>query len=471
MTPKQKKQYLLPLAVLFLFGIYDSVYIFNIEQPVLIGDSWRYVKRFLIPFYESGLSFATIYSDAHPSPITALVFIANAVVFDLSMKVELIIGIFARVLSTGLLLWLFLRHTDRKSGISAIGIIVTLSAIYPMAMYQWSVHAFTNVFILIAVVYFIRIDKVLNSSDLNENSGKKFLALTLFLVFMIAVARDYAYIAIVSSSTILFILFFTSKNRFFLYVGFTQLVFLWLGKVVYKYAGVREFGLVPDYAEKILANPMNIVNTFSLSMLSGAVPLEFINSVLGVSGTLFVAHFLVGLCMVLCVIYIRDGHWKRSSLPIFLVAFVVVFCVITITYRYLPEKRYAVWGGVPNRYIHIYSMGIVGLWWMVFEVTNSRKIWRIIGTAVLLMQIGFLFTNDVGAWKKIPARNAAGNKNSLLVYKQGMNEAPKEQLSVYGASYPKAQLSFLRDQSLSVFSQKLMTSEVKAYKQEVLGTE
>ena len=452
-------------VVFLIFGLYDLVYVLNIDHHVLVGDSWRYVRNFLLPYYDGSLGISDLYSDHHPSPLPALAFLLNAVLFNLNMNIELVLGALAKIVSAGLILLYFQNLSKHKSIISSFGILITLLTIYPMWSYHWSVLSFNNVFSLILLGHFLLLDTLLRNLGQFDFRNKYFLMSCVYSAMMIAVARDYAYIGIVSTSVFLLLLFILTRARSYFYCSLSQLIILFLGKLTFNFFGIAESSLVPDYLERILANMSNIVNTFTLSMLAGAVPLNLLEKTIGEVGTLIVSYLLVLFCMILTFIYLRNEHWKRTSLPVILIVYVFIFCLATIAFRYLPEPKLTVWGEVPARYIPIYSLGFVAFWWIFFELTTkSKRVWKVVGLSLVLVQANFLFRNDMDAWNKIPGVNQRHDRASLEVFKQGMNDIPRDRLPIFGGNYPNGpQLDLLRDEALNVFNEKLMSESIEEY--------
>ena len=72
-------------------GLFANVFLFTWRHanPLVQKDGWRYTDIFLRPVFEgSGLGWKALWGDHHPQPLNALLFIANAKVFDLRMDLE-----------------------------------------------------------------------------------------------------------------------------------------------------------------------------------------------------------------------------------------------------------------------------------------------------------------------------------------------------------------------------------------------
>ena len=82
-------------------------------NPLVHHDGWRYTELFLKPVFEgTEWSWSLLWSDHHPQPINALLFIANAKLFDLRLDYEALGTLFFLLAFALLLYRLYLRGVE-----------------------------------------------------------------------------------------------------------------------------------------------------------------------------------------------------------------------------------------------------------------------------------------------------------------------------------------------------------------------
>mgnify|MGYP007027637994 CR=1 FL=1 len=152
------------------------------------SDGWRFIDIYLIPWSEGRLELSGFFSDHHPAPITAGLFILNAELFGLRMDYEAMFGVLFVVLSS----FILIREMGKRNldELSVIAVVIITMSLVSINVYIWSLVAVSyyipGLFGLLAIFYIDRITKDrIRLRDLSMLMVALFLFLLMFLYFFL----------------------------------------------------------------------------------------------------------------------------------------------------------------------------------------------------------------------------------------------------------------------------------------------
>lgn len=362
----------LPLANLLAFT-------WDAANRAIIEDQWYFLP--MVQDYFAGqfhlFSLWATHSQ-HRTPGYKLLFLLNAVFFNLDMRLETMFGLAALAAGLLLIMWRF-RETLPEATPPATRLLGLLSiAIIACNLNQWSdlVYSLTALAGYVSVLCFVVIWLVLDTRLRRGVNGYGFLLLCLGTAFTLLTFAAGMGPAFVASLIAVPAAAMWAQRRF---EPTTIRLLAWVGL----YAAVCEAlywgtgGIhlsnphVPSFLGLATAHPAQALQFLVLSYAASLMPADAMEKHLPVFGRDL--NLIVGLG-VICLYagctyrYCRLRLWETSYVPAFMMAFSTFFILSTLVTR-LPTA--GVQGSEAPRYVLYSQLGLIGCLWVMYQWCGS----------------------------------------------------------------------------------------------------
>ena len=461
-----KRTFFVSISIIVFVFIINAIYFgWTIHSSYIRADQWRFIELYLYPLYDNSFEFKMLWSDHHPEPLIASLFILSEKYFDLTVNLYFYVGIIGKAFF--IILFLFLVNKSLKNVglifnlLVYVLIVSTFLSLKSINEYAWSLVTLGNfwLFILLVGAYYLsNIYKEINI----KNSSLLLFILACLLVF----SKDLAIIYIGSIiGTLLLVLFIDKRYGKFLEVMFIVLLSFLIYKIFYIYIDVEQ-----KYTNSILFdinnfNIIGIIQSYSIGLLSGVLQIQFLKDI-GFENTtiLYIGYVILLLYVMVIIIYIKLRLYNISLIPIIFMLFTLVFITAVILYRFYPSADIINWVIASPRYTKLYEIGIISMFWAIAIIIKTALFNKILIKTIILMVSVLILINIYAiktSWdfSKYVVNTNKKIEKELFSYVNGNdNKIPK---FVRGGFFSEEKVEFLKKYKLNVFSDNYLKKDIK----------
>jgi hypothetical protein len=454
------------IAILALFFINALVFTYYNANPLTKSDEWRFISLYLRPWYDGTLTWQELWLDHHPQPLTAMLFIINAELFNLRMDIEALLAIFfgltSFILLRNVFYWSAIRANSEDARLNTAIFTILASAFYfsltSTAVYSWPLVTLGHIYLLFAILTLNLIDRIIISGKVISTMSLTAVAISLLTIFF----SDGAKILIYASITTSLISFTISRSPRFLFIALTCLAGLMIQAFFFqsigfesKYNGTGQLQLliekIPDLVDYVLYIGVGQLSawlsiTYLSQLLDGSQPAFFIGGI--------IVLVLYGTSILM---FYKHRLFEITLTPVTLIFSSLLSGVGAALFRFNPLTQDPVAANVPRYYL-LYLLGVVGviwIWAILYSRFKDMRLRHASNFVILLFLLSQLVTSVV-SWRGTKYRHKAYVDSYEIMIKnsQGDDKAKPPRFMV-GANYPepyRSNLSFLREKQLNLFS-------------------
>lgn len=154
------------LTVFVVIAFFANAFYYGYEthHTIIRADLWRFIELYLMPYYNGTFELKMLWSDHHPNPISAILFILSAEYFDLTVSLYYYVGIISKIFFMAFFLYLMDKSIERKSPLLYLMMMLVVSIFFSLkshAEYTTSLVTFGNFWMLLSLTVLYIVDKVL----------------------------------------------------------------------------------------------------------------------------------------------------------------------------------------------------------------------------------------------------------------------------------------------------------------------
>ena len=465
-------------ALFLVMAAHLILYVGTTANPFLRSDGWFFVSDFLIPFYEGNFGFSDLYvvrnAADHVQPLHRILFIINAILFDLDFRYEAVLGALFAVVLAGMMC----LHFKKTHGITefpkdlTLGMLAVVALVFSLnstITFRWSLPAIGFMPVFLNVGFFIYL-----SNCIVKNEGSGILLVTLgFLVLF--VGDDVSVLVMIVAVLVLLVAAFVQKkNHIWKYLiiimSMVAAYQLFKGYMVSEYVGNGNKSVILNCVEyyienwdviyKVIAAPFSdsFIHQMHLSMYPDIKE--------GVS--LFMGYALIFLHLYTWYVFFKYKLYKKSYLPVMLMLYSYALTAGIMMYR-VPD--FGVNYIHSPRYVKTYQIGLWGCAWGLLSlyavkgVTSSYvKLYKnVLYVAVFLIML-VQFVHAGRAWNAQKYNIAWQKRHAAKIVYYGGDELFGKPCPEANPRYPICKMDherrdtlvgFLKINKLNVFSERI----------------
>ena len=431
---------------------------------MMAGDLLTFINIYLTPWYNSELHFFDLWSDHHPQPLTAILFILNAYIFDLRMDYEALFSVTFSLLSV-MVLWHMYDSTPDTKELSFgkyVFILVAAAFLFSLTspvIYTWSLVTQGYIFVFFGLLTLLSIERLLRT----KVNFYRFWLDTLFISLLLIAFSDGAKLLTYSCFAVTFLSFLLDRDKKWL------LPILSIGLAI-----ILQFTFFQLFDFESLYSEMNIA--ISVVEKVQYLPEYFLyigTGLLGVWGNLgsfvkqtgasreaiyFLSSAIFIVYLYTLFIYFKNRLYSKSIVPGTLILTSFLAGVGGAMFRFNPDTQPAIIGNMPRYYL-LYVLGAIGvtwIWCMYLQNKKFRKRTRIASYTIISVILISQLASSIAAWRSSPyIQNRSVNSFNIMVQNANGNLSIEPPLFVVGHNYPEpylSGLSVLKKHKLNVFS-------------------
>ena len=375
-----RDRWLLVLLIAALPCLDLLVFTWGAANTMITRDQWHFLP--MIRDYFSGQFHAFSLWETHSqhrTPGYKLLFLANAALFGLDMRFEIMLGAATLVLAILLLMKRFRDTLPASAPYLTTLLGLAAIAITGFNLNQWGslVYALTALAGYAGILCFVWLWLLLDTQLRSGTSAAKVAGLSLALAFTLmsfgaGMGPALIVTLLLVPAGVMLIERRVTKEQVML------LGALALSSLICELIYWRTDGIVlksphsQPFMSVFMQDPMATLQYLMLAFASSALPADAIEKHLhGLGHTLNLLTGAGVICIyaVCGLIYLRLRMWKASYLPAFLLAFSALFVLSTLIVR-LPSTGLGT--SEAPRYALYSQMGLIGCLWILFHWLASR---------------------------------------------------------------------------------------------------
>lgn len=449
-----KKYYVnnrIPILGMIFFSMLSLIWLSNSTVNVPVMDYWRYINELTEKVYRGGFSFVDMWVSmgGHREGLHYLFTALNISYFGMNALIGIYGGLFVNTI-TIILIYIYYNRKIISIGKRQI-LKKILFLLIPLALFsfnQWEIYTleFSFSFALRRILYliaFILIEKMI----LNYEVIKKYtFEVSIFLlIIMLFMSGGYlaAFIGAILFSFIIDIVlnYKEDKTRFGKCLIITSVMILGLIIYMHGLSGVSGEGQSINNLINGIFNGSLFKGVFIMlgaSVLDSRIGETFgVTKIFASSGFIIFLIYLLSLC-----IYFSKKMWKRTYLPLFLMAYTGIN-ILTI---YYARGMFGVEYLSASRYSCETIMGIIGVCYILIEyainiefniIKENRKkvvLYGISIISIVLIVLSLVFSYIV---EFLGASQRKDYQNNLVNIMLNIDDYSNEQLAVFQANDPE----------------------------------
>ena len=457
-------EYILISLVLFLFAN-CFFYTYHNAIPLVKSDGWRFVQIYLVPWYEGHFNWSILWSDHHPQPLTATLFIFNAEIFGLRMDYEALFAIPFLLFSLILINKSIKQTLSPNRNIILYYILIALIAsvlfsLTSTAPYTWSLVSLGIVARFFSVLAIQSIDIYLYRKQTAAQITLTIIGLSALLIMFSSSAKVYLYSCL---AVLLINIAFTPNKKYCIAPAAVIIASIIFQRLFFSIVGdggkYGEKELIISIVEnsKFIEDYILYIGT---GLSSAWLNLPATSKLLGITQESLApfSAFILLFYIVTLFVYFRKGLSTKSTMPGTLILASLLTAIGAAIFRYNPETQSFMAGNVP-RYYTLYGAGMIGvLWtwaWVLIKAPTSRII-HIFSVVMVFLILSSQFVSSASAWRKSTyLHKSILNTHSVMLRNSRGDLSVKPPRFMVGSNYPEPylkSLSFLAEYNLNLFN-------------------
>jgi len=441
------------ILIVFIFLFIINALVFSIinHSDYLRADQWRFLELYLMP---ESFTLSSLWSDHHPQPLTALLFMVSEKYCALNVNLFAYVGIISKIIFSLLFLYIVNKTlTLNKFKKYSLFLLVT-SIFYSLKSineYGWGLVTLSNFWFLLYLIILLNFESLLK----NIFYQKHFNFIILVFVLLLG-ARDLGIIMI--ASIVLFLIIKNIRNSIDLKKNLTIfldiLIAFILLKIFYAIFNINIVSSSPIVFDIHTANIFGIFNTFTTTLLSGFISINMIKKIaLENYQLLILSYSIFAIYIFLIYISIKQKLYLVSSIPFVIIIYGFVFIVAIIAFRYTPLSVEIDWRVMADRYTKVYEISAMAMVWGYIIYFQQNKINKIIFYTLTYSFIVMNIFTIVSAWEfsKYVVNSNKTVKQALVKCSYDKETCGKLPRWAIGNSFSRNKLIYLKENNLNIF--------------------
>lgn len=463
------------------FGLFlnCSVFSWKFSESIVRADGWRFISLYLRPWFEGGWHWSILWHDHNPQPITALLFIFNAKLFNLNMLYEQMFSMMFLGLNGTLLYYIYsknLEEKDKNKPTYFFSFLIITSVLFSLKTHiplVWSLVSLSYIGNFFGICLLLFYDQTLKK----KNSFYREMLLVVFSTLFLICFPTNAILFVLSliASLLIALTCFPFKKITLLIMPAALSLFIQKLFFIHIGAGAKyQTKFVFDSVFDSFSGFIKSISYCAVGISSGLISLEGLTAKLKINDVvLLVICYCYVLCCIFAIFYfIKTKSIKKTILPLCLIFLSIIFAIASSAFRFDPATQSVFSANLP-RYYPTYSLGGVGLIWIaicsLYHLRRSGKT-KIASCTIIFCLSLIVFSQmlySVFYWKYfIGVGRKSDNLNAYSIIKNnadGNFEIPPP-FYISGNNYPepyKSSLKFIKKHKLNVFSDNYPLKEKK----------
>ena len=445
-----------PLLLLICSAV---TYGWQLHTNIIRADQWRFIKRFLYPVYENTFSLSVLWSDFHPNPLAAAIFILGEKYNDLTRNLYFDVGMTAKVilvLFLARLMWLSTPSNNKWLKISGILLVCsTFLSLKSFSEYHWPLVTLSNIWLLYMLIFYVVVERTLKNSDIQGIAATACMS-----GFYLTCARDGASIAMASVISLLALSALVHKE---LRKSAIKLFFaLVAGFIIFKLS-YYVIGAMPASKGKppfdiALFDLIAIFTSYSIALTSGLFDFGMLR-VWGFSnnGIMYLSYVVLTIYLFVLLAYTLKCAKNRTTVPLYVMGFVLFYITAVICFRYFPVAGKVNWWVAAPRYLKIYELGIGAMIWAIIillQVMDVKKAIQYACTGMFVLIFAVNVLSVKGAWARLAGHKERNLRIEQLLLQYQPGDKDKLPKDLRGGFFSESKVDFLKKNKLNVYSEK-----------------
>lgn len=446
--------------VVLLFSLNALYFGYEVHSSYIRADQWRFIGLYLNPIHNNTFEIKMLWSDQHPEPLTAILFILSEYFSDLTINLYFYIGILGKILFIFLFILLFLKYSSNSNSYIKIFFIILITSTFfslkSINEYAWPLVTLSNIWLFIFLIILYQVDRFFKGT-------KSHLLLIVLLVFYLIFVRDLAMISIASILAIYIIISLLDKNyrnlgAFILAIIISFIIF----KLFYIVIGVEQQHSSKSLFSFETFNIIGAINSYAIGIFSGLFNLDILKKI-GLPNIiiLFLSYIFLIAYIGVVLFYLKHKLYRRTAIPLILMLFSLVYLTAILLYRYYPNSMDINWLVTSPRYTKIYEIGVIAMFWALFisyeslHKKNEKRIHEKILFFILSLVIIFNIFSIIVSFRfsKYVIKSNKRTEQTLIKY-INLHKANKIPKLARGCFFTDKKIQFLKNNKLNVFSEK-----------------
>lgn len=448
----------LSVVIVFMLSTIAFYYGYKVHSSIIRADEWRFLQIYLIPLYDGTFSWKMLFADQHGNFLDGLIFIANALYFDLTGDLFFYIGIFSKISIFIIIAFILNDNFNDNKLFYAFSLLVigtTFFSLKGTMEYQWPLVTRAYLFLLMFVVILYFTDKYLKQED---KSIKNIIAIFVFSILLSISIKTASLILIGSIMGLLGVLAIVDRHnrRKFLTIISLFVLTIVLIKIFWYIFVIDTSREVSNKIDFSLFSIVSFFQSYGLALLSGLVNIEILNKKFEPNNIILFSYLYLIIYLFVMFYSIKKKTYEKTLVPLAMMAYPLLFILGVLIYRYFPIQDKINWLIVSPRYIKSYEFGAVGLLWNILLIYDKVKLDRWKNN--MLISLGFLFIliNIYYMYFSYKTSNAFvkafSNADEKIYYYAGDKDSLPKWLK--GGYFSDEKVDFLKKHKLNIFSDK-----------------
>ena len=455
--------WLISTTLLFFFIASGYIYGEKIHSSIVRNDEWRFIRLYLMPYYEGDFSLKMLFTDQHAGWFDGTIFILDAKFFELAGDLFFNIGMLSKGLVLACLLIAIKRSFYNNGFLFCIVFFLIGSIFFSLKApveYNWPLVTRFNFFLLIFIIILMRVEVAL----LTTLDKKNLLFIIVMIVLLLLSHRSAALIMMLSLISVLALYLMSNlitkrkidKNLVVLFgLIFLAIMFYYL---ISYFVGVNKYSSVSSCDNLTCLQELSIDNlakTFPIATLSGFIKIELLRQIIPSDKLFLLSYCIFAGYVFVFFLGLKKNIHITTIIPFVLMLYPLLFVLSVDLFRYVPNNNHFDWRIVSPRYIKTYELGVIGFVWLFIKICADYKktFLNILLYFFALMFLAIYVYNVKTSIKMIPFYEKANDRavNSLINYSGDRSEIP---VWVLGGDFSEDKLLFLYQNELNVFSRR-----------------
>jgi len=430
----------------------------KVHSSFIRADEWRFLEIYLMPIYDGTFFWKNLFADVHGNFLDGILFIANAVYFDLTGDLFFYVGIISKILIFVLFAIVLKNNFVDKPNYYIFALLIIGTAFFSLkgtVEYQWPLVTRVYLFILmfLSVLYFL--DKYLKSNLRSLTILLSILTISFLLLLSIKTAGLILLGSLIGLLFILSMIDTEKRIKFFDLIGILILAIV-LIKISWTLLSLDTSN---EVSNKINLNTFSIasfIESYALALFSGLIRIEIFVKDFTMSTVLVFAYIYLMVYFITIFYSIKLKTYTKTIIPLALMFYPLLFILGVLLYRYSPVTGQINWFVASPRYFSTYELGLIGLLWnllLIFYGLKTDKfksiIFYFLGFFFILVNIHYMDYSFKTSRSFIKAFSNADEK--LYHYTGDQASLPKW---LKGGSFSDEKVEFLKENNLNVFNDK-----------------
>lgn len=465
----RRDQYVAGITLLLCLAVAATTVHFTLSSyiEVIRADAFRQMSLFVIPSFENSFSPVMLWSDHHPKPVQALLFLVNAHIFNLDFLFDVTVGLVFLCILVSMIAGTMIADAQRVGRLTttdkflmasgAVAVCITAFSLSSTIIYRWPLVTLGFFDHFIAFLPCLAL-----ASYLRSGQRKDELLVYLSSLALLVINFDRAFLVLVTLVGVFILSGLVDKERRYQMlrsIGVVLLLILAFQLVLVLIAGneenekrIGETGKLLD----VVVNPVQTIDFVATGLASSIFDATVAEDI-GVSPVFseWIKYCLLILYLSGAYLILRYGYWRNAGAGVALFLIPMLFMLALLLFRHSFEDEGVSIAAFP-RYRVTYHFGWVGLAWIV--VVHAVALKSIPARSLATLVVSVLIAGHAGhaivAWNQIPIFENGNTevKLNMLRFSEGITSVHSRQLCPHSESVCNDYVAFLKKHELNLFA-------------------